>query len=99
MIKIAQQPEFWTDVTFYAPGGNEVGSARTKWRAVSRSGYNDLMKLPADEIIRSTLVGWEGIEDEFNVENVNRLIDLIPSAARSLLDAFTRGLFAAERGN
>lgn len=98
-LKIQRQPEFWTDVTFLAPGGEPAGTARMKWRATTRTEYYELLKLPADEIISKVLLGWDGIEDEFNPVNVARLIDELPSSARDMLDSFTRGLFAAERKN
>ena len=99
MLKIQRQPEFWSEVEFLAPGGEVAGVARMKWKAVTRSEYYDMLKLPADEVIKKVLVGWDGIEDEFNTTNVARLIDELPSSARDMLDSFTRALFAAERKN
>lgn len=99
MIKIQSQPDFWTDVEFVGPGGNVVGTARMKWRAVTRSQFNEMLALPIDDMVKRVLLSWEGIDDEFTGENVQRLLDFIPSAARSMADSFSRGLFAAERKN
>jgi hypothetical protein len=54
-----------------------------------------------DEIIREALVRWhpDDIADEFSPENLTRLLDLIPSASRSMLDSWSVGLFGAERKN
>jgi hypothetical protein len=100
-IKIEQQPDFETTVEFISPGGKVSGTARMTWRAVPRSRFSEMMKLPVDEIIREALVRWhpDDIADEFSPENLTRLLDLIPSASRSMLDSWSVGLFGAERKN
>ncbi len=100
-LKLNPEPTFKSSVGIPVPGGKpEPVEFTFRHRKVSDlASFGDAIKgKPNAEVVLQCIVGW-ALTDEFNDENVGRLVDNYPGAATAIIDAYYRELANVRLGN
>ena len=87
-------PDFPLPVKFVLPNGVEATFAFTV-KALTSSELNATLKnaekQTGAQFVKSLASGWE-LEDEFNDENINELVDRYPAVVGGLISNYTQAL-------
>jgi len=108
MLKLVPSSTFKLDILIPLPQGTEA-KVKMEFKHLSRSKLEAWLKSTNDEdgeaarkdsdALRDVLVGWSGIDAEFNDENLELLLDNYPSASRSIINAYLPALLEGKTKN
>ena len=93
-VTLGKLPNFKLPVDYVMPNGEEARIVFTvKHRKTSeiQSMYDSNEPVSDHEMITALAVGWD-LEEEFNKENIEELLDLFPGIALSLTGHYMRAL-------
>lgn len=87
-------PDFPLPVKFVLPNGVEATMVFTV-KALTSSELNAVLKDASNQtgaqFVKSLASGWE-LEDDFNDENLDKLVDRYPSVVGGLISTYTQAL-------
>lgn len=106
-FKITQRPTFKALVEVYTPNdkcGHDLSKFTAVFKRIDTDELDKLRKLPAKDVMRAVLVGWEDFNDQdnnpvpYNEEMLEVLIK-VPEALVGLGVAFWNNIIKAREGN
>lgn len=111
-FKITQSPTFWSRVELVVPGedGKDVtGSFKALFRRLTKSQLEEFVERNRNEQVDATrlaevMTDWDGMTDDegpmqFNLSNLGRACELVPTFGPSVLKAFFKAMGKAREGN
>jgi hypothetical protein len=98
-IRIQLKPHVWVEFELIGPGGEELGVARFRCRAMRREAFESETKQGANEFVATIVEDWEGFEEKFSPKALLELMSVVPSAGVQIVREYTKALFATARKN
>lgn len=105
MLKLNPKPTFDADVKITVPGQSEAGTMKLTFRYLPKAESRALMKrlveekdengdvvqkaITEDELVSEIVVGWKGIDADFNAENLLTFLNNYPAAAWDIINAYS----------
>ena len=106
MFKLQPNPTFWAKVQIQIPGQEKPGQIEVQYKHFSRADLKAFFEMMASseqktdqEHLAEIVVGWRGVDAEFSLENLDKLLDMYPTAAKELFSAFSSELLEARVKN
>ena len=100
-LNLQSNPTFKCKVAIPVPGGEPV-PVEIEYRHHSVSSINKFWEEHSGaanvEVVWLLVAGWD-LEDEYNRDNLQALLDNYPGAAAEIVGSFTAELYNARRGN
>ena len=91
MLTLAPAATFPVSVRIHVPGGDDVPIIVTCFHK-GKAALGDFVSRAATmgdlEAVSEIVTGWEGVEAEFNRDNLAAVLDAYPTAAISILEAY-----------
>ncbi|MBZ0106145.1 MAG: phage tail assembly chaperone [Sulfuricella denitrificans] len=103
MFKLTPKPTFWAKVEISIPGQTKPASIEVEFKHLGRDGFKAFFeglegKTDA-EALGDVVVGWKGVEDEFNMENFELLLNNYPTAPMAFFETFRKESLEAKTKN
>ena len=108
MFTLQPKPTFKAEVLIHGPGGGDA-KLKLEFAHLGKKAlkeFYDSMKVeegaePRDDLdaISEIVVGWDGVDTPFSKDALAKLLDNYPSAAFSILEAYSGAVFEAKRKN
>lgn len=112
MLKLVPNPTFKSKVSFELPGEG-AGSAdlMIEFKHMGRKALNewvekfqtkegeDAPQLSDEDAVADIVVGWEGVDAEFNKKNLATLVDMYPAFSRATINVYIPALLDGSRKN
>lgn len=100
-LSLTAAPTF-TSVVLIPVQGKKPVPVEFTFRARNRDQFSELVEnlagRPNEDVMMDILVGWE-LEDEFNRESVERLLQNYIGSAKAILDKYFSEMTGAKLGN
>lgn len=106
MFVLQPKPTFKAEVLIATPGGGE-GKVKFEFKHMGRKalkaffeslGSGDTARQDSDALL-DLVAGWEGVDEKFSAEALDTLLDNYPAAAKSIFEAYNRGLYEGKVKN
>lgn len=100
-FKLNPEPTFKASVRIPVPGGESESVEFTfkhRTKTQIKAFPAECKDKPDDEVVKMCVVAW-GLDDQFNDENVARLVENYPRAAWAIVEAYLGELTRARLGN
>jgi hypothetical protein len=100
MLKLNPDPQFKADVKITVPGQVDLGTINLTFKYRNRKDLialwkkNETADSEADvtkeqlDIFKKIVVGWDGIDGEFNAKNVELFVNNYPAATNEIIAAY-----------
>jgi hypothetical protein len=106
MFKLAPNPTFKAAVTIPIPGQPEGEKVTFIFKHMTKKAfvkfYDRLAGTEArkdSDVVGDLVSGWEGVDAEFSVENLETFLDNYPPAALAIMDTYRVELLEARAKN
>lgn len=100
-LKLNPEPTFKSEVRIPVPGGDAEPVSFTfkhRTRSQIKAFPAEVKGKPDVEVVKMCVMGW-GLDDEFNDDNVMRLIENYPGASKAIVDTYFDELGKTRSGN
>ncbi len=102
-LKLQPNPTFNAVAELSVPGQDKPAKITVTFKHLSRKQIKDFFgalegKTDADAL-GEVLTGWEGIDEKFNPEALQTLLDNYPAAAGELFESFRKNLMESRAKN
>lgn len=103
MFKLNPNPTFNAKVQLSVPGQDKPVSVEIEYKHLSRpqiKKYFDGLEGKTDaEALSEIILGWKGIDAEYDSDTLQALLDNYPTSGGELFEAFRKELMEARRKN
>jgi len=102
MLKLTQDPAFWTDVIISVPG-QKPATIKVQFAYKDADQLKEWFEGLGDktnfEGLRDIVRDWKGVDTQFTVEALEQMLKALPAAAGAFFDCYRRELLESRVKN
>jgi hypothetical protein len=103
MFTLQPKPSFWATAYITVPGEKKPAALEIEFKWLGKQGIKDYFEQLTGkddlEALSEIVVGWGGVDAEFNRDTFAQLLDVYPQAAMAIFEAFRAEALEAKAKN
>lgn len=104
MLKLKAAPTFTADIKIPTPDG--MVTIKGTFKHMAKSAFTEFVKIerekearPDEEVVMDIMIGWDGVDAEFNAENIREFCQQYHAAGKTIVETFVDSLTQFRKGN